>query len=105
MSFDSDWLCKKPPFAIESVRRELLKKINEISGIRFEQEVLAKRARIPFETLANPEAMERLKSILRWMVDGIRKSGGSPPPGSVPAESVFEGRSALHRDKPGGGGG
>ncbi len=70
--FCFDWLYKKPPFDNEAVRRELLAKINAIPGVQFGDEVLKKRARIPFKALANPVAMEKLKTAATWLIAQIK---------------------------------
>lgn len=74
--FRFDWLYKKPPFNDESVRRELLSQINAIPGVQFGEEVLTKRARIPFEKLSSPAALEQLKHAVAWLIEQI--------PGSAP---------------------
>jgi hypothetical protein len=70
--FCFDWLQKKPPFDNEAVRRELLAKINAIPGVGFGDEVLKKRARIPFADLANPAAKEKLKAAVTWLIETIK---------------------------------
>lgn len=70
--FRFDWLCKKPPFDDESVRRQLLARINEIPGIHFEDDVLTKRTRIPFESLTNTEAADKLKAAVSWLIQQVR---------------------------------
>jgi hypothetical protein len=69
--FRFDWLYKKPPFNDESVRRQLLAKINEIPGVNFSEDVLTKRARIPFEKLTTNEALQKLKSVLSWLIEQV----------------------------------
>jgi hypothetical protein len=66
-----DWLKRKPPFKDESARRELLKRLNEIPGIKFGDEMLAKRVRIPFAQLTNPEATTNLKAAIRWLIEQV----------------------------------
>lgn len=70
--FRFDWLCKKPPFSDKSVLQELLAKINDIPGVHFGEDVLTKPARIPFQTLTNPVALEKLKATVKWMIDLIK---------------------------------
>lgn len=67
-----DWLYKKPPFDDETVRRTLLAKINEIAGVHFEDDVLSKRARIPLIKLATPDAVEKLKAAVAWLIEQVR---------------------------------
>jgi hypothetical protein len=67
--FCFDWLCQKPPFEDERLRRELLQKINQIPGAQFADDKLTKRAKIQFEKLTSPAAMEALKSALKWEID------------------------------------
>lgn len=66
-----EWLHEKPPFDDEHVRRQLLAMINELSGLTFDDDVLTKRARIPFERLLDRAAVEKLKSMVGWMVRQI----------------------------------
>ena len=70
--FRFDWLYKKPPFDDEAVRRNILAKINEIPGIHFDDDVLTKRARIPFDKLANPVAIEKLKAAVAWLIEQVK---------------------------------
>ena len=72
--FRFDWLCKKPPFNDETVRKQLLAKINEIPGMQFGEDVLKGRARIPFEKLTTAEAVEKLKSAVTWLIEQVNSS-------------------------------
>ena len=74
--FRFDWLYKKPPFSEEAVRRQLLAKINEIPGVIFSEDVLTKRARIPYEKLMTNEAVEKLKSAVTWLIDQVNAESG-----------------------------
>ena len=74
VAFRFDSLYKKPAFRKESVRRVLLDKINEIPGVHFGDEVLTKRARVPFDKLNSSEAIEKTKSALAWIIQQIRES-------------------------------
>lgn len=74
--FRFDWLYKKPPFSDEAVRRQLLAKINEIPGVTFGEDVLTKRARIPFEKLTTGEALEKLKSAVSWLIEKVKAECG-----------------------------
>lgn len=70
--FRFDWLYKKPPFNDEAVLRNMLAKINEIPGVHFDDDVLTKRARILFEKLANPVAIEKLKAAVTWLIEQVK---------------------------------
>jgi hypothetical protein len=67
-----DWLCEKPPFDDEAVRRKILAMLNEIPGVHFEEDVLTKRARVPFGQLVDRRASEQLKATIAWMIRQIR---------------------------------
>jgi len=69
--FGFDWLHKKPPFDELAVRKLLLQSINEIPGVNFDETVLSKRARIPFDELDSEDAMQKLKAAVTWLVDQI----------------------------------
>ena len=75
--FRFDWLYKKPPFSDESVRRQLLAKINEIPGVTFGEELLTTRVRIPMEKLTTSKAQDKLKSALAWLIDQVRTECGN----------------------------
>lgn len=58
-------------FAEEAVRRQLLAKINEIPGVHFDDDVLTKRARIPFEKLTTPDVLKKLKEAMAWLIEQV----------------------------------
>lgn len=72
--FRFDWLCKKPPFNDETVRRQLLAKINDIPGVHFEDDVLSKRARISLAVFTNTVAMDALKSVVVWLIQQMKSA-------------------------------
>ena len=71
VAFRFDWLCEQPPFDGELLRKQLLAKINEIPGVHFDEDVLLKKARVPFAKLTAPTAIEKLKEILAWEIEQI----------------------------------
>ena len=71
LAFRFDWLCEQPPFDGELLRKQLLAKINEIPGVHFDEDVLLKKARVPFAKLTAPTAIEKLKEILAWEIEQI----------------------------------
>lgn len=74
--FRFDWLYRKPPFSNEGVRRQLLARINEIPGVTFGEDVLTRRARIPFEKLTTSKALEKLKSAVAWLIEQVKTERG-----------------------------
>jgi len=71
-AFRFDWLIRKPPFSDEAVRLELLRRINEIPGVQFDDAALTTRARVPYETVVNPAAMAKLKAAIGWLIEKIK---------------------------------
>jgi hypothetical protein len=54
----------------------MLAKINEIPGVTFGEDVLTKRARIPFQKLTTSEALEKLKSAVAWLIEQVKTECG-----------------------------
>lgn len=55
---------------------EVLAKINEIPGVVFGEDVLTKRARIPIEKLTSNEAVEKLKTVMAWLIGQVKADLG-----------------------------
>lgn len=68
------YLKMKPPFDNEDLRRELLRRINEVPGVNIPQEYIAKGPAIPLKILENREALEKFFSALAWAIQQIRSS-------------------------------
>jgi hypothetical protein len=83
--FRFDWLSRKPPFSDESLRRDLLKRINEIPGVQFSDDVLTRRTRIPFRVLTNPSAAEKLKETLAWLIEQVKSESASDAAAEEPS--------------------
>ncbi len=49
----------------------MLGKINEIPGVHFGDDVLTRRARIPFEHLTSTDALEKLKAAIAWLIKQV----------------------------------
>jgi hypothetical protein len=49
----------KPPFDNDDMRKELLKRINEIPGVNFPQQSIAKGPSIPLKILEGTDAREK----------------------------------------------
>jgi hypothetical protein len=75
--FRFDWLKETPAFEAEASRRELLDKVNSIPGVHFSDDVLVKRARVPITTFCDGQAMQAVKSLIKWMIDRIEVVAGN----------------------------
>ena len=67
-------LKNKPLFDNEDLRKELLRKINEVPGANISQEYIAKGPAIPLKTFENRGALDKFFSALAWAVEQIRSS-------------------------------
>jgi hypothetical protein len=82
-------LLARPPFDSEQTRLELLRRVNEIPGVSFAPEVITKRPSIPLAVLAgNPQALEQLKAVLRWLTDTAASHATQNPPRASPARTT-----------------
>lgn len=72
ISFRFDWLSKIPPFDGIAMRKSLLSKINEIQDVHFGDDVLTGPARIPFEKLQTSVAMDKLKTVVTWLLEQLK---------------------------------
>jgi hypothetical protein len=63
---------RQPPFDSEEVRRELLRRYNEIPGVKLPADSIAKRPSIRLSVFKNPEALNQLLRVLDWVVERIR---------------------------------
>jgi len=64
----------KPPFDNEDLRRELLRKINEVHGVDISQDYISKGPSIPLKILGNHNALEKFLGAVTWAVQQIRSS-------------------------------
>jgi hypothetical protein len=68
------YLKLKPPFDNEDLRKELLKRINEIPGVNISQQSIEKGPSIPLKILEGPDSMEKFQSALEWAIQQIKSS-------------------------------
>lgn len=66
------YLKKRLPFADESLRRELLERLNLIPAVQLAVEQLGGYLSVPLRTLRSAEAQQQLLSVFRWVVTVIR---------------------------------
>ena len=65
-------LSSQPPFDQDSKRLELLRKLNEISGVDLPESAVTRRPRIPLATFAPPEALAKLFEVIEWFLAEAR---------------------------------
>ena len=65
-------LSSQPPFDQDSKRLELLRKLNEISGVDLPESAVTRRPRIPLATFASPEALAKLFEVIEWFLAEAR---------------------------------
>lgn len=62
-------LAIRPPFDDVTVRDDLRRRLNEISGVSIAEERLAKRPSIRHEILISEESHQKMREILQWFYD------------------------------------
>ncbi len=66
------WLTR-PPFDDLELRRDFLRRLNEIPGVSFTEDVITRRPSIQLSVLAaDPGALQSLKSALDWFCETVR---------------------------------
>jgi len=72
----------RPPFDDVGLRREFVRRLNEIPGIAIPEDAITRRPRFPLSVLAaDPEALESLKAVLEWFCDTAPSSAQAHPEG------------------------
>jgi hypothetical protein len=70
------WMTR-PPFDDLDLRRDLLRRLNEIPGVTIPDEAITRRPRIPLDLLArDPAALDALLHTLDWFCETVRTSRG-----------------------------
>jgi len=67
------YLKLKPPFDEVDLRKELMRKLNEIPGINFPSDAIDKGPSIPLSIL-NKDALEMFLLVFNWVVERIRNT-------------------------------
>ena len=65
------YLKNKPPFDDENLRKELLRKLNEIPGINLPTDAIDRGPIIPL-SIFNEDALERFLNVFNWVIERIR---------------------------------
>ncbi len=66
------WYRRKPPFDDDSMRLQLLRKLNEVEGVSVPEDALNRRPSIPLPTLAVSASLEKFLSVMDWMLKQIQ---------------------------------
>jgi hypothetical protein len=69
-----EYLYYQPPFDDESVRLELLRRLNELSGASISADKITKRPTISLNLLRDDAVMEQFLGALNWIIEEIRAS-------------------------------
>jgi len=67
------YLKLKPPFDNVDLRKDLLRKLNEIPGINFPSDAIDKGPSIPLSIL-NKDALEKFLLVFNWVIERIRNT-------------------------------
>jgi hypothetical protein len=67
-------LATKPPFNDEAKRLELLRRLNQISGVNIASDFKTKRPSISLETLARSGSVEKLCAALEWAMEEAERA-------------------------------
>jgi hypothetical protein len=68
------YLREKPPFDDESLRLELLRRVNELPGVSIPEDKATRRPWFYLSLLTDGAALEQFLGILDWVVEEIRRS-------------------------------
>ena len=67
-------LSHHPPFADESVRRELLQRLNAVPGVQLPLDSFNRRPSVPFQSLRPEESRQQFLSVFEWAITLIREA-------------------------------
>jgi hypothetical protein len=63
----------RPPFDEESVRAQMLEKLNEIPGVNLPPDGITRRPSFPINALCDSASLEKFQSVIEW---GLEMAGG-----------------------------
>lgn len=73
-------LMRRPPFDDVELRREFLRRLNEIRDVSIAEDAVTRRPKIPLALLAaDQEALDSLKGVLDWFCETVRSDRGDHP--------------------------
>ncbi len=64
----------KAPFSDENKRRDLLRRLNAIPGVKIPEDAIARRPSIPLTTLARSQATEEFLGVFDWFIQEVQKA-------------------------------
>lgn len=70
------YLKTKPPFEDYAKRKELLDRVNEITGASFGEDAITRRPSIPLSMLSTANKMAQFLNVLDWVINEIRNPSG-----------------------------
>ncbi len=65
------WHARKAPFNNKELRREMLRRLNEIPGVSLPDDSIDRRPSVPLATLAEADALDRFVAVMDWYVDQV----------------------------------
>ena len=65
------YLSRKPPFSDESMRSELLRRLNSIPGVDIQEDKLSGKPKFPISVLTDKGAMDLFKQTFEWAITEI----------------------------------
>jgi hypothetical protein len=68
------WLQSRPPFNEESERKELLDRLNQISGVSIPADAISRHPSIPISVFTNEKSLKQFFETLEWVIKEIRES-------------------------------
>jgi hypothetical protein len=66
------WLKEQPPFADETLRLELLRRLNELPGVIIPTDAIARRPSFPLTMLQNETALQQFLMTFDWVIQEIQ---------------------------------
>lgn len=68
------WHARKPPFDDPSLRREMLRRLNEIPDISLPDDSIDGRPSILLTTFTKADSLERFFAVMEWYIEEVRKA-------------------------------
>ena len=69
---------KNPPFQSEEKRFEVLRRLNEIPGIKLSPDCIGKYPTISLSTLSDGNALEQFLKLIAWTIQEVKAEQSRP---------------------------